>query len=172
MAEFSQEIGPGDIENKIVNIVVEIPFGSTDKIEWSPITNKFEIDRVESVGFPEPTNYGFIPKTVGGDGDNLDAFIVQDKAIPSGTVVSARLIGVMLFMDEGEVDDKVVAVPLSGSESVLSLSDLPKQKIKEIEYHFNHYKDYKQPGSTSVIGWGGLAEAKAITIDAIKRCNN
>jgi inorganic pyrophosphatase len=153
----------------LINIVIEIPLGSTDKIEWDSNTKEFAIDRQEPSNFLEPINYGFIPKTIGGDGDNLDAIIVQDSVISTGTIVDARIIGVMKFIDEGEVDDKIVAVSVVGGNDILQLSDLSETKIKEIEHYFSHYKDYKKPGGTSVLGWGGIEDAKKIITESIER---
>ena len=71
----------------------------------------------------------------------------------------------MKFMDDGEVDDKVVVVPADDrhtGNAINSLDDLPKQLIKQIEFHFNHYKDLKIPGTTQVTKWGDITEAKAV----------
>lgn len=166
---FDEKFEPSNYSDGCVNVVVEIPFASTDKIEWNPKLRSFEIDRVESLDFPEPVNYGFIPKTIGGDGDNLDAIIVTESPIATGTIVKSRVIGVMKFIDEGEIDDKIVAVPIGSSDLGHTVDNLPDQKIKEIEHHFNNYKNYKKLGSTSVLGWGGLAEAKKIIEESMRR---
>jgi inorganic pyrophosphatase len=81
----------------------------------------------------------------------------------------------MKFEDDGEVDDKVVVVPADDrntGNAINSLSDLPKQLIAQIEFHFTHYKDLKKPGSTIVKGWGDAEEAKAIIHESIERWNN
>jgi len=79
--------------------------------------------------------------------------------------MEARVIGVMKFVDDGEVDDKVVVVPADdrhNGNAIKTLADLPPQLIKQIEFHFNHYKDLKKPGSTKVGHWGDIEEAKAV----------
>ena len=84
-------------------------------------------------------------------------------------------IGVMKFVDDGEVDDKIVAVPAddrNNGNSINSLEDVPNQLIKQIEFHFNHYKDMKKPGTTKVESWGDIDEAKSVVKDAISRWNN
>ena len=71
----------------------------------------------------------------------------------------------MKFVDDGEVDDKIVCVPADdrhNGNAYASLADLPQQLIKQIEFHFNHYKDLKKPGSTKVGHWGDIEEAKAV----------
>lgn len=169
MVDYNKQIPVGDYSNSLVSVVIEIPMGSTDKIEWNPKTKNFEVDRKEPSSFVEPINYGFIPKTIGGDGDNLDALVVFDGAISTGIVVKARVLGVMNFLDEGEVDDKIVVVPVIGNDLILSIDDLPKQKIEEIEYHFSNYKEYKKPGSTSILGWAGVDEATKIITESVER---
>lgn len=171
MIDYNRQIPIGDYSNNLVNVVVEIPMGSTDKIEWNPVTKNFEVDRKEPSSFVEPINYGFIPKTIGGDGDNLDALVVFDGAIPTGTVVKARVLGVMNFLDENEVDDKIVVVPAIGNDLILSVDDLSEQKVKEIEYHFGNYKEHKKPGSTSILGWAGIDEATKIITESVERWN-
>ena len=78
----------------------------------------------------------------------------------------------MKFVDDGEVDDKIIAVPSDDrhtGNAIKKLEDLPAQLIRQIEFHFNHYKDLKKPGSTVVDGFGGVDEAKQIIAKAIDR---
>lgn len=96
--------------------------------------------------FAKPTNYGFIPQTLDEDGDELDVLLLTDKPLGTGVYLEAKIIGVMKFVDDGEVDDKIVAVPAddrNNGNSINSLEDVPSQLIKQIEFHFNHYKDMK-----------------------------
>jgi len=133
-----------------------------------------QLDRVEPAIFAKPTNYGFIPQTLDEDGDELDVLLVTDEPLPTGVFLEAKIIGVMKFEDDGEVDDKIVAVPADDRNTgnrIQSLEDIP-QLVKQIENHFNHYKDLKKPGSTIVQGWGDIEEAKKVTHEAIERWNN
>ena len=75
-------------------------------------------------------------------------------------------------MDDGEVDDKVVVVPAddrNNGNAINTLADLPPQLIKQIEFHFNHYKDLKKAGTTKVESWGDIEEAKAVIKESQKR---
>ncbi len=174
MADFNQILTPGDVDDGMVNVVIEIPAGSSHKIEWNREKAVFQLDRVEPSIFAKPTNYGFIPQTLDEDGDELDALIITDQPLPTGIFLEGRVIGVMKFEDDGEVDDKVVVVPAddrSTGNAITSLADLPKQKIDQITHHFTHYKDLKKPGSTIVKGWGDIEEAKVIIHQAIERWN-
>lgn len=175
MADFNQVLTPGNVDDGIVNVVIEIPAGSSHKVEWNRDLAVMQLDRVEPAIFAKPTNYGFIPQTLDEDGDELDALIITDEPLPTGIFLEARVIGVMKFTDDGEVDDKIVVVPAddrSTGNAITSLADLPKQKLAQIEYHFNHYKDLKKPGTTTVEHWGDIAEAKEVIHESIERWNN
>lgn len=165
MADFNQILNAGDVENGVINVVVEIPAGSNHKIEWDRKLGAMKLDRVEPIIFAKPTNYGFIPQTLDEDGDELDALIITDQPLSTGIFLQARIIGAMKFVDDGEVDDKVVVVPAddrNNGNAIQTLADLPPQLIKQIEFHFNHYKDLKKSGTTKVTHWGNIDEAKKV----------
>ena len=175
MADFNQILAPGDVDGGVVNVVVEIPQGSNHKIEWNRDLAVMQLDRVEPAIFAKPTNYGFIPQTLDEDGDELDALIVTDQPLATGVFLEAKVIGVLEFVDDDEVDDKVIVVPAddrNAGNAINSLEDVLPQLLKQIEHHFNHYKDLKKPGSTVVKGFGDTARAKEIIRAAIERWNN
>jgi len=174
MADFNKILTPGSVDDGIINVVVEIPAGSSHKIEWNRDLAVMQLDRVDPQIFAKPTNYGFIPQTLDEDGDELDVLLVTDAPLPTGIFLEAKIIGVMKFKDDGEVDDKIVAVPADDrntGNAVSVLSDLPTQLIKQIEFHFNHYKDLKKAGTTTVKSWGDIEEAKAVIHESIERWN-
>ena len=175
MADFNQVFDAGDYQGGTINVVIEIPTGSSHKIEWDRQLGVMKLDRVEPRIFAKPTNYGFIPQTLDEDGDELDVLLITDEPLTTGLVVEAKIIGVMKFVDDIEVDDKIVAVPADDrntGNSINSIDDLPEQLIKQIEHHFSHYKDLKKPGSTVVKGFEGIEEAKQAVADAIVRWQN
>ena len=175
MADFNEILTPGDIDNGLINVVVEIPEGSANKVEWNRDKKAFMIDRVEPKIFAKPTNYGFIPQTLDEDGDELDVLLITDDPLPMGVFLEAKIIGVMEFVDDNEVDDKIIAVPADDRHTgnhIQKLEDLPKQLINQIEFHFNRYKDLKKPGSTVVKGFSGRDRAVEIIHQAIERWNN
>lgn len=174
MADFNQILTPGDVDSGIINAVIEIPAGSSHKIEWNRELAVMQLDRVDPQIFAKPTNYGFIPQTLDEDGDELDALIITDAPLPTGIFLEARVIGVLRFVDDDEVDDKIVVVPADDrntGNAITSLEDLPKQLLNQIDHHFTHYKDLKKPGSTVVKGFGDVEEAKAIIRESITRWN-
>lgn len=175
MADFNQILTPGDWQNGVVTTVVEIPQGSILKIEWRRKLAVFEIDRVEPSIFAKPASYGFIPQTLDEDGDELDTLVVCPEPIPTGVYLQARIIGVLNFDDDGEADHKVVVVPADDRDSgdrIQSLDDLGERWKQQVEHHFTHYKDLKKPGSTKVLGWGNVEDAKKIIEESIARWNN
>lgn len=175
MADFNQVLTPGDYQNGIVNIVVEIPEGSMLKIEWDRKRAAFMLDRVEPGIFAKPCNYGFIPQTLDEDGDELDVLLVCDEPVPTGVWMEAKIIGILNFEDDGEMDHKVVVVPADDrntGNSINSLEDLGDRWKQKIEHHFNHYKDLKKPGTTIVQGWGDVEDAKRMITESIDRWNN
>lgn len=130
------------------------------------------VDRVEPSIYAKPVNYGFIPATKDEDGDELDVLVVTSEPIPTGVWLECKIIGVLKFEDDGEGDHKIVAVPdddRDSGDSVNSLDDLGERWQQKISEHFTHYKDLKKPGSTKVLGWGNVEEAKQVIRESIQR---
>ncbi len=174
MPDFNKVLNPGNVAEGVVNTVIEIPKWSTLKIEWNRKVAAFELDRVEPSIFAKPVNYGFIPQTLDEDGDELDTLVLTNDPIPTGVFLKARVVAVLKFVDDGEVDDKIVCVPeddRNTDNAITSLADLHDRWKQKIEHHFAHYKDLKKPGSTKVVGWGDADEAKAIIQQCIERYN-
>ena len=172
MSDFNQVLETGDYQSGTVNTVVEIPQGSFLKIEWDRKRAAFMLDRVEPAIYAKPVNYGFIPQTLDEDGDELDTLVVCAEPIPTGVWLEAKIIGIMIFEDDGEADHKVVVVPADDrntGDSINSLDDLGERWIQQITEHFTHYKDLKKPGSTKVLGWGDIDEAKKIIAESVER---
>lgn len=166
MTDFNKLLTPRTRDGNI-NVVVEIPQGSNLKIEYRRETCTFELDRVEPDIFAKPTSYGFIPGTLDGDGDELDVLIVCDTPMITGTHLQAKVVGVLNFEDDGEIDHKIIAVPADNrDEPKWEMSERWKQKI---EFHFSHYKDLKKPGTTKVQGWGDVSDAEKIIDECIER---
>lgn len=172
MADFNKILTPGNISTGVINVVIEISQGSILKIEWRRDLAAFQLDRVEPAIFAKPTNYGFIPKTLDDDGDELDALVICNEPLPNGIFLEAKIIGVLNFEDDGEIDHKIVCVPADdrdNGDNINSLADLGKRWQQKIEHHFSHYKDLKKPGTTKVLGWGDVEEAKKVIKECIAR---
>lgn len=172
MADFNKVLTPGNYEKGELNVVIEIPTGSNHKIEWDREHACFMLDRVEPIAFAKPCNYGFIPQTIDEDGDELDALVITDQPLTTGIWLKTRILGVMKFVDGGEVDDKIIVVPeddRNNGDKYQTLEDLPKQLIEQIRFHFNHYKDLKKPGTTEVKEFADAKTAKKVIADSIAR---
>ncbi len=172
MPNFNTLLTPGDVDNGVVNTIIDIPEGSSLKIEYNRDLGIFELDRMEPNIFPKPVNYGFIPATKDTDGDELDVFVFCQESIPTGVLVKAQVIGIFNFEDDGDMDYKIVCVPADDrntGDSIKTLDDLGARWKQKIEFHFAHYKDLKKPGSTKVLGWGDIEEAKKIIRECIAR---
>ena len=169
MADFNQILGPGNVDDGTVNVVVEIPAGSSHKIEWNRELAVMQLDRVEPAIFAKPTNYGFIPQTLDEDGDELDALIVTDEPLPTGVFLEAKIVGVMKFEDGGEVDDKIIAVLNDDkrSDHITNYTQLGEYFQKETKYFWENIKALKKPGTGIVKEFAGPQEAIAI----IKECS-
>lgn len=172
MADYNKILDAGDVSGGVINTVIEIPKWSTLKIEWNRKLAVFELDRVEPSIFAKPVNYGFIPQTLDEDGDELDTLVLTNDPIPTGVYLKARVIGVLNFEDDGEMDHKIICVPeddRNTDNAITSMDDLHGRWKQKIEHHFAHYKDLKKPGTTKVLGWGGVEDAQIIINECIGR---
>jgi inorganic pyrophosphatase len=137
-------------DGEFVTSVIEIPQGSTLKIEWRRLEGIFALDRVEPGIFAKPTNYGFIPQTLDEDGDELDVLLVTNEPLPTGLVIQeTRVIGMVDFEDDGENDHKIICVPADDRDRgpITHVDELGEQWKKQILHHFAHYKDLKKGGT-------------------------
>ena len=99
------EVTPGDIDDGVVNVIIEIRKNERNKYEFDKDTGRLFLDRVNGTTLGYPADYGYIPGTLCEDGDPLDALLIIDESVPHGTVVPSRPIGVLYFEDDGEMDE-------------------------------------------------------------------
>lgn len=125
-----------------INVLVEIPCGSSNKYELDKETGLIKLDRANYGPTPYPSNYGFIPQTHWDDGDAMDVLLFSTFPIHPGILVTARPVGLMKMTDDGESDDKIIAVPADDRrwEDVKDISDLNKHTLKEIKLFFETIK--------------------------------
>ncbi len=121
---------------------VEIPKGSRNKYEWDDDLGAIKLDRFLFASVVYPADYGFIPDTLGGDGDALDALVCLAEPTFPGCVIEVRAVAMLRMRDEKGEDDKVVCVPLEDPQwdHVQDLDDLPSQLRDEIRHFFSIYK--------------------------------
>jgi inorganic pyrophosphatase len=132
----------GDKMPDVVNAIIEIPQGSRTKYEVDKETGLLKLDRVVYSSFHYPVNYGFIPKTLGLDGDPLDILVLCSQSIQPLCLVKATVIGNMQMIDSGEEDDKIIAVATNDPSvnHINSIEELPKHFLSELRNYFEQYK--------------------------------
>ena len=126
----------------IVNGLIEIPQGSRAKYEVDKTTGLLKLDRVVYSSFHYPINYGFIPQTLGLDGDALDILVMCSESIQPLCLVEATVIGNMQMIDNGEEDDKIIAVATNDPtvNHITNINELPKHFIAVLKNYFEQYK--------------------------------
>ncbi len=132
----------GDNAPAIVNAVIEIPQGSRAKYEIDKASGLLKLDRIIYSSFYYPCNYGFIPQSYGGDHDPLDILVITSQPVQALCLMEAKVIGVMQMIDQGEADDKIIAVA-ANDPSVNHYNDieeLPKHFFSELRHFFEEYK--------------------------------
>ncbi len=145
-ANLLHDIELGKDFPKIVNAIIEIPKGSKIKYEIDKKTGLVKLDRFLFSSMHYPGDYGFIPQTYWDDGDPLDIIIITGEPIYSGTLVSARVIGVVHMNDNGESDDKIIAVYEKDPryKKINSITDLQEHFLDEIKHFFETYKELEK----------------------------
>src|SRR5688572_25986635 len=126
----------------IVYALIEIPEGSRTKYEIDKPTGLLKLDRVIYSSFHYPVNYGFIPKTLGEDGDPLDILVLCSESIQPLCLVEALVIGNMQMTDNGETDDKIIAVAAKdpGVNHLKNVKELPAHFFSVLKNYFEQYK--------------------------------
>ncbi len=168
------EVTYGDKAPAIVNVIIEIKKGERNKYEMDKATGRIFLDRVNGTMLGYPADYGYVPGTLCNDGDPLDVLLIIDESVPHGVVVPARVVGVLYFEDDGEMDEKLITVPADdvSKAHIKDLADLGNNFQKVIEHFYSHYKDWKN-GWTGVKGqlkgWGDSVAAQKVVTDSIQR---
>lgn len=131
-----------DTCHEAFNVVIEIPKGSRVKYELDKPTGLLRVDRILYSSVHYPANYGFLPRSFCGDGDPLDVLVLGNEPVVPGCIMSARAIGVLQMSDEGQEDDKVIAIHVTDPafNEFTDLNQLPKHTYLEIRRFFEEYK--------------------------------
>jgi inorganic pyrophosphatase len=143
-----------------VNVIIEVPAGGEPvKYEMDKASGALFVDRILHTSMRYPANYGFLPQTLGDDGDPLDALVIAGVPLIAGCVVAVRPVGVLLMDDDKGGDEKLLCVPLVKLNpyyaNIKTLSDVPKILIDQTEHFFAHYKDLEPGKWAKVKGWAG-----------------
>jgi inorganic pyrophosphatase len=155
-----------------INVIIEIPAGGAPvKYEIDKDSGALFVDRFLHTPMFYPGNYGFIPHTLGDDGDPLDVIVISPIPLLAGSVIPARPVGVLIMSDEKGGDEKILAVPATSvypyHAHVKNYTDLPPIIVEQIEHFFTHYKDLEKGKSVTVGGWKDAAGAGEIILKGI-----
>ncbi len=155
---------PNDPESPtVVNAVVEVPYGSSNKYEYDHELGVFKLDRVLYSPMHYPGEYGFVPRTLARDGDPLDILVMGRQPMFPGVVVRVRPLAYLEMTDENEEDQKVLAVPVGDPRfrDVTTLDNVDRHRLREIEHFFAIYKELE--GKVTEIGdWRGLEDTHTL----------
>lgn len=159
------------------NVIIEIPAHSDPvKYEVDKETGALFVDRFMNTAMHYPCNYGYIPHTLGDDGDPLDVMVVAPLPVISGCVVRCRPLGVLKMTDEGGGDAKLLAVPVKQEcalyDHIESFEQMSKAQLNQIAHFFQHYKDLDTGKWVRLDGWADAEEAKAEIRRGVERYND
>ena len=166
------KVTPGKNAPESFNVIIEIPMNADPvKYEVDKDSGAIFVDRFMSTAMHYPTNYGYVPNTISGDGDPVDVLVITPVPLIPGVVVTCRAIGILKMTDEAGEDGKVLAVPI---DKILSLysqwkrpEDLNPFRLKTIAHFFEHYKDLEEGKWVKVEGWEGPESAQKEIMNGI-----
>lgn len=159
----------GSESPKLVPAVIEVPKGSKVKYELDKVSGLLRVDRILFSSVHYPSNYGFIPRTLCEDHDPLDILVIGQESVAPLSIMRSRPIGVMRMVDQGEADDKIIAVHADDPEynHYKNIKELPPHRLREVKRFFEDYKALENK-SVKVENFGGPSEAIKIIEAAIK----
>jgi inorganic pyrophosphatase len=171
------KVTPGKNAPDTFNVIIEIPMNADPvKYEVDKESGAIFVDRFMSTSMHYPTNYGYVPNTISGDGDPVDVLVITPVPLIPGVVVTCRPIGILKMTDEAGEDGKVLAVP---TDKILSIytqwqkpEDLNPLRLKTIAHFFEHYKDLEEGKWVKINGWEGPESAKKEILEGIANFQN
>lgn len=169
-------VTPGKNVPEAFNVIIEIPMNADPiKYEVDKESGAIFVDRFMGTAMHYPTNYGYVPKTISGDGDPVDVLVITPFPLIPGVVVTCRPIGILKMEDEAGEDGKVLAVP---TDKILPIythwqkpEDINPLRLRSIAHFFEHYKDLEAGKWVKIIGWEGVDSAKKEIMDGMANYN-
>ncbi len=163
------DMSPEKITVESFYAVIEIPKGGKNKYELDKSTGMLKLDRVLYTSTHYPANYGFIPRTWAEDHDPLDVLVLCSESIQPMTLVKCKPIGVIQMSDQGELDEKIIAVCSNDPfyNDYDDISELPVHIDNEMRHFFEVYKTLENK-DTSVQLIEGKKKAEEVISKAIQ----
>lgn len=145
-----------------IDVIVEIAMHS-DPVKYEYDNGVLKVDRFMQTSMRYPCNYGFIPNTLGGDGDPLDVLLIANWPVMPSAHVKARPIGVLIMEDDGGQDEKIIAVPSAKTDAsfnnIKTIDDVSDILKNQISHFFAHYKNLEAGKWVKVQGFEGIENA-------------
>jgi inorganic pyrophosphatase len=156
-----------------VNVIIEVPLGGEPiKYEIDKASGALFVDRFLYTPMRYPGNYGFIPHTLCGDGDPLDALVMNSRPLVPGCVVRCRPLGVLFMEDDGGEDEKILAVPVHKLTAMYDklddIGDMQQIQVERVKHFFTHYKDLEPGKWVKLSHVGDAAEARRVILQSIE----
>jgi inorganic pyrophosphatase len=160
----------GDKAPEVCQVIIEVPKGSQNKYEFDKEQGLVKLDRVLFAPMFYPCDYGFLPETLGGDGDPLDVLVMVTNPLFPGVAVDVRPIGVLVMSDDKGQDEKILAVAKDDPrfKHINELTDVPEHIRNEIAFFFESYKVLEKK-MTKIDGWQDKAAALKLIEEGIAR---
>ncbi len=159
----------GENAPEIVTAIIEIPKGSQTKYELDKASGLLKVDRILYSAVHYPANYGFIPQSYCEDNDPLDVLVMCQESVLPLSIMRVRPIGVMKMIDQGEADDKIIAVHVDDPEfaQYTSIDELPQHCLRILRRFFEDYKLLENK-EVKIQKFLGPQEAREVINDAFK----
>ena len=171
MAVALDQIPFYDEENQYYHVIVETPKGSRNKLAYDEKFGLFKLKNVLPVGASFPYDFGFLPVTLGEDGDPVDVLVLLDEPVAPGCLVPVRLIGVIAAeqTEEGQTvrNDRLLAVSAVSRthQHIREIENLDPLLVEEMEHFFKSYNVVRQAGF-EVVGRYGAEKAQQLVAEA------
>ena len=167
-------LSPGKNPPNEINVVIEIPKGSTIKYEIDTEAGAMFVDRILSTPMVYPCNYGFIPKTEE-DEDLIDVFILGDYPLVPMSIIRSIPIGMLLTEDQDGQDSKIIAIPIPRIDPdysmIIDLDDVGEYKLNQLKHFIEHHKELEKGKYVNIKGFKDKEAAKKTISDAIRKYN-
>ena len=166
------KISPGKNIPDEFNVVIEIPMNADPiKYEVDKESGTIFVERFMTTAMRYPTNDGYVPLTLSGDGDPVDVLVITPWSLVPGVMVPCRPIGILMMEDVAGIDCRVLAVPtdkvLPSYSHWKKTEDVNPTRLAAITHFFEHYKDLEQGKWVKVLGWEGIDAAEMEILDGV-----